>query len=104
MLNKRIFIAAALLLGWSSYGQNVLTLDNALSLALEHNHDLHIARLDAEQAANSATQGNAGTPAYTNSFSGYQLQQSEFKSRICYGTDPRCRRCGVAFSECVLGR
>ena len=60
MLNKRIFIAAALLLGWSSYGQNVLTLDNALSLALEHNHDLHIARLDAEQAANSATQGNAG--------------------------------------------
>ena len=55
MLNKRIFIAAALLLGWSSYGQNVLTLDNALSLALEHNHDLHIARLDAEQAANSAT-------------------------------------------------
>ena len=60
MLNKRIFIAAALLLGWSSYGQNVLTLDNALSLALEHNHDLHIARLDAEQASNSATQGNAG--------------------------------------------
>ena len=60
MLNKRIFIVAALLLGWSSYGQNVLTLDNALSLALEHNHDLHIARLDAEQAANSATQGNAG--------------------------------------------
>ncbi len=60
MLNKRIFIAAALLLGWSSYGQNVLTLDNALSLALEHNHDLHIARLEAEQAANSVTQGNAG--------------------------------------------
>ena len=60
MLNKRIFIAAALLLGWGSYGQNVLTLDNALSLALEYNHDLHIARLDAEQAANSATQGNAG--------------------------------------------
>lgn len=60
MLNKRIFTAAALLLAWNSFGQSVLTLDNALSLALEHNHDLHIARLDAEQAANSATQGNAG--------------------------------------------
>ena len=55
------FLFVALLIGLSSQGQNVLTLDASLQLALSHNHDLHIARLDAQQANNNATFGNAGS-------------------------------------------
>lgn len=44
----------------SASAQMVLTLDQAISAALEHNHDLFIAGLDAEKASNSATYGNAG--------------------------------------------
>lgn len=44
----------------STSAQMVLTLDQAISAALEHNHDLFIAGLDAEKASNSATYGNAG--------------------------------------------
>jgi len=55
------FLFVALLIGLSSQGQNVLTLDESLQLALSHNHNLHIARLDAQQANNNATFGNAGS-------------------------------------------
>ena len=45
---------------FSVSAQVMLTLDQAISAALEHNHDLFIASLDAEKASNSATYGNAG--------------------------------------------
>ena len=45
---------------FSVSAQVMLTLDQAISAALEHNHDLFIAGLDAEKASNSATYGNAG--------------------------------------------
>ncbi|MAZ96270.1 MAG: hypothetical protein CMP53_01965 [Flavobacteriales bacterium] len=68
MLNRIISLAVTLLIGFSSQSQNVLTLDRSLQLALSHNHDLHIARLDAQQAENNATFGNAGRlPAITAS-------------------------------------
>lgn len=45
---------------FSVSAQVMLTLDQAISAALEHNHYLFIAGLDAEKASNSATYGNAG--------------------------------------------
>jgi outer membrane protein TolC len=60
MLNRIIFLSVTLLTGLSSPGQNLLTLDESMRLALVHNHELQIARLDAQQAKNNATVGNAG--------------------------------------------
>ena len=53
-------LTALLLVGFAASAQSVLTLDQAIASALEHNHDLYISALDAEQAENSATYGNAG--------------------------------------------
>ncbi len=60
MLNRIIFLSVTLLIGFSSQSQNLLTLDESMRLALVHNHELQIARLDAQQAKNNATFGNAG--------------------------------------------
>lgn len=53
-------LCALLLCAFAASAQRVLTLDQALASALEHNHDLFISGLDKEQAEHSATYGNAG--------------------------------------------
>ena len=60
-MNNRIFIGiATVLLTWNTQAQEVLALDQAIATALEHNHNLKIAELSSQQAANAATMGNAG--------------------------------------------
>ncbi|NDH89887.1 MAG: TolC family protein [Flavobacteriia bacterium] len=60
-MSNRIFIGiATLLLAWNTQAQEVLTLDQAMATALEHNHNLKIAELSSQQATNAATMGNAG--------------------------------------------
>jgi outer membrane protein TolC len=60
-MSNRIFIGiATVLLAWNTQAQEVLVLDQAIASALEHNHNLKIAELSSQQAANAATMGNAG--------------------------------------------
>lgn len=60
-MSNRIFIGiATVFLAWNTQAQEVLALDQAISTALEHNHNLKIAELSSQQAANAATMGNAG--------------------------------------------
>lgn len=60
-MSNRIFIGiATVLLAWNTQAQEVLALDQAITTALEHNHNLKIAELSSQQAANAATMGNAG--------------------------------------------
>ena len=60
-MSNRIFIGiATVLLAWNTQAQEVLALDQAIAMALEHNHNLKIAELSSQQAANAATMGNAG--------------------------------------------
>jgi outer membrane protein TolC len=60
-MSNRIFIGiATVLLTWNTQAQEVLALDQAIATALEHNHNLNIAELSSQQAANAATMGNAG--------------------------------------------
>lgn len=60
-MSNRIFIGiATVLLTWNTQAQEVLALDQAIATALKHNHNLKIAELSSQQAANAATMGNAG--------------------------------------------
>ena len=60
-MSNRIFIGiATVFLAWNTQAQEVLALDQAIATALEHNHNLKIAELSSQQAANAATMGNAG--------------------------------------------
>ena len=60
-MSNRFFIGiATVLLALNTQAQEVLALDQAISTALEHNHNLKIAELSSQQAANAATVGNAG--------------------------------------------
>ena len=60
-MSNRIFIGiATVLLAWNTQAQEVIALDQAIATALEHNHNLKIAELSSQQAANAATMGNAG--------------------------------------------
>ena len=60
-MSNRIFIGiATVLLAWNTQAQEVLALDQAIAASLEHNHNLKIAELSSQQAANAATMGNAG--------------------------------------------
>lgn len=60
-MSNRFFIGiATVLLALNTQAQEVLALDQAISAALEHNHNLKIAELSSQQAANAATIGNAG--------------------------------------------
>ena len=60
MSNRIIIGIATVLLAWNTQAQEVLALDQAIATALEHNHNLKIAELSSQQAANAATMGNAG--------------------------------------------
>lgn len=60
-MSNRFFIGiATVLFALNTQAQEVLALDQAISTALEHNHNLKIAELSSQQAANAATIGNAG--------------------------------------------
>jgi len=60
-MSTRIFIGiATLFLAWNAQAQEVLALDDAISQALGHNHDLKVAGYSSQQAENAATRGNAG--------------------------------------------
>ena len=65
--------------------QEVLPLDQAIASALEHNHALKIARYSAEQAANSATLGNAGALPSVNATAGTNLSQQNSNLEFATG-------------------
>lgn len=55
-----LFVAAALNATAQNSKPHILTLDEAVTMALKNNHDLFISVAEAEKAQNSATLGNAG--------------------------------------------
>jgi outer membrane protein TolC len=60
MKKKWLLLTTLVFSAWLSSGQQSLTLEQALSTALENNHSIAIARNEAEQAGNIARPGNAG--------------------------------------------
>ncbi len=64
MSNRTFLIAALLFLSLGAQAQEakprILTLEEAVDLALKNNHDLYISAATAEKAANASTLGNAG--------------------------------------------
>ncbi|TKG94276.1 TolC family protein [Puteibacter caeruleilacunae] len=61
MIKYSIILAIALVLvGTSTKAQETLTLESAISLALENNLNIKVARKQADISANNATKGNAG--------------------------------------------
>jgi len=68
-MNKYLTLLS-LVLSTTLGAQSVITLDEALSSALEHNHEIYIADVTAQQAANSATIGNAGMLPSVNASAG----------------------------------
>lgn len=81
MKNKNLWIFALLLVVGQVRAQEVLALDKAITSALEHNHALKIAQYSADQAANSATLGNAGALPSVNASAGanYSNQNSNLE-------------------------
>jgi outer membrane protein len=66
---KRYIIAALVLSALNVKAQEKLTLQNAISIALENNYDIKLVKNDIEIAKNNATLGNAGAlPTLTGSF------------------------------------
>jgi len=55
-----IFLSAILFCPWHASGQDVLTLEEAISIALDNNYSIKIVRNTAVIAANNNTLGNAG--------------------------------------------
>lgn len=64
MNNRTVLLAALFFFGWGVSAQNakprILSLEEAVDLALKNNHDLYIAAANAEKAENAANFGNAG--------------------------------------------
>ena len=56
----RSILILGLCLGFNAYGQDTLSLSDAIRLALENNHDIRIAELNSRTAALNAHPGNAG--------------------------------------------
>lgn len=77
----KVFKFLAVLLPWLSYGQDSLSLESAVALALEHNHQLHIAGNTRQMAAVAANWGNAGLlPTVSlNGSAGYNVNNTELE-------------------------
>ncbi len=66
---KRYIFAAFMLCALNLKAQKVLTLQEAINIALENNYDIRLVKNDIEIAKNNATLGNAGLlPSLTGSF------------------------------------
>ena len=57
---RTLLITYLILSTLSSFGQNVLTLDQAIDIAIEHNYSIKIARKNNEISENNLSYGNAG--------------------------------------------
>jgi len=85
-MSNRIFIGiATLLLAWNTQAQEVLTLDQAMATALEHNHNLKIAELSSQQATNAATMGNAGMLPNVVATAGANVSQQNSNLKFATG-------------------
>ena len=85
-MSNRIFIGiATVLLTWNTQAQEVLALDQAIATALEHNHNLKIAELSSQQAANAATMGNAGMLPNVVALAGANVSQQNSNLEFATG-------------------
>jgi outer membrane protein TolC len=55
-----LFLGAGLLLSNPSSAQEVLTVEQAIKIGLEHNYDIQIVTREQETSENNVTLGNAG--------------------------------------------
>lgn len=82
---KKVLFAIMVLPFAGVQAQEVLSLEQAVASALEHNHSLKIAQFTADQAANSATMGNAGLLPSVNASAGANVSQQNSNLEFATG-------------------
>lgn len=83
-----ISVLQILLLGatFSGYAQDVLTLENAMALALQHNYDIQLAQKNVELADNSASIYNSGFLPTANLSGNGTITYNEGENETAQGT------------------
>jgi outer membrane protein TolC len=87
-----------LLLGWGvALAQPVLTLNEAIGLAMQKNFDVQLAQNDAEIAQLQNNWGNAGRLPTVNANAGYNYSNNNLDQRLSNGTN--IKRNGASFQS-----
>lgn len=76
-----------LLIGFGAQAQERLTLEDAIARALEHNYDIRIADVAADQAAVNNTWGNAGALPNINGNAGLNVASTNTETQFANGTE-----------------
>ena len=94
-------IAGLLLLSGNGLAQDVLSLERAIALALEHNHGIQVAQNNVELAKNQATRGNAGMLPTISASGSYNYSNNN--TEIQFATEPQPREINGAASSTLVG-
>ncbi|WP_276133604.1 TolC family protein [Polluticoccus soli] len=76
-----------LLIGFGAQAQERLTLEDAIARALEHNYDIRIADVAADQATVNNTWGNAGALPNINGNAGLNVASTNSETQFANGTE-----------------
>lgn len=82
---KRTFLFFALLFGCHTYAQTVLTLEQAIDLALKNNYDIRLARNDAAITANDYAYANWAFVPRLNATAGKTWNRTQTKQEFANG-------------------
>ena len=78
-----LFFIALWLVNTNVFGQELLTLQEAINIALNNNYDIKLVKNDVEIAKNNVNLGNAGIlPAAVGSFSTGEVGKTPYKPNL----------------------
>ena len=81
-----IFLSYLILLQYYLYCQPVLTIDDAISIALRNNYDIRVAKNEAEIAAISNSWALAGRLPTVSATTGYNYSLTNLQQELSNGT------------------
>lgn len=84
-MTKRLITICAFIMHLTASGQELLTLQDAITKALQHNFDIRIADVTAQQAVANNTLGNAGLLPNVNAAAGLNLGSANTRSEFADG-------------------
>jgi outer membrane protein len=87
MIGRVVLLSALVLVSTSIYAQPLLTLADAIALALEKNFNIQVARNDEEIAAVQNTLGMAGALPTVGANGGYTISNSSVYQKLNSGTE-----------------
>ncbi|MEZ4850959.1 MAG: TolC family protein, partial [Bacteroidia bacterium] len=102
---KRYITVAILMAGFfsTSFGQERLTLDDAISIALENNYGILVARNDAQISANNAHPGAAGLLPTVSGNAGANYNNNNVQVEFATAAIPSVDESGVVSSSMNAG-